>query len=376
MAGSKAFWRGCGAGLALAITFACASVQSSKAQTPSRSSPDASLTGAAQRGQQPQPQLRANHLDTAAVKPSTAGPRDGDLVATYTPPDLRDGLLTQSDPLVVEDGLDPTNTEHRPPSEQGQLTFPAGLLAPPDGDALLFQIDEIRPLNPALNRRPARFATLEPYDPIGIKIVTFVLFPEAEIAGLRASNVFASPDGQSYATLEFAPRLRLVSNWSRHALEFLGFGNLSNYRRFGSENYRGFGVESRGRLDITRHTNLQAAVRRERTQEDRSAVDASQAGPHDSVKTDLIAGSFNHRFYRLSIQLSGGLSDKDYSAASSTSGLGGAVPSTADRDYAERTAAVRATWEFKPTFRVLGEYGGNDRNFDVASSTDGLSRDS
>ena len=113
MAGSKAFWRGCGAGLALAITFACASVQSSKAQTQSRSSPDASLTGAAQRGQEPQPQLRANHLDTAAVKPSTAGPRDGDLVATYTPPDLRDGLLTQSDPLVVEDGLDPTNTEHR-----------------------------------------------------------------------------------------------------------------------------------------------------------------------------------------------------------------------------------------------------------------------
>ena len=101
-----------------------------------------------------------------------------------------------------------------------------------------------------------------PYDPTGIKIVTFVLFPEAEIAGLRASIVFASPDGQSYATREFAPRLRLVSNWSRHALEFLGFGNLSNYLRFGSENCRGFGVELRRRLDITRHTSLQAAVRR------------------------------------------------------------------------------------------------------------------
>ena len=123
MAGSKVFWRGFGARLALAITFACASVQSSKAQTPSRSSPDASLTGAAQRGQQPQPQLRANHLDTTAVKPSSEGPCDGDLVATYTLPDLRDGLLTQSDPLVVEDGLDPTNAEHRPPSELANSPF-------------------------------------------------------------------------------------------------------------------------------------------------------------------------------------------------------------------------------------------------------------
>ena len=137
MAGSKVFWRGCGARLPLAITFACASVQSSKAQTPSRSSPDASLTGAAERGQQPQPQLRANHLDTAAVKPSSAVPRDGDIVATHTPPDLFDGPLTQSDRLVVEVGLVPTSTEHRPPSELGQLTFPAG----PFSD---YEADEIR----------------------------------------------------------------------------------------------------------------------------------------------------------------------------------------------------------------------------------------
>jgi hypothetical protein len=85
--------------------------------------------------------MRVNHLDTAAVKPSSAEPRDDDLVDTHTPPDLRDGLLTQSNPLVVEDGLDPTNTEHRPPSELGQLTFPEGQLAPPHGDALLFQIE-------------------------------------------------------------------------------------------------------------------------------------------------------------------------------------------------------------------------------------------
>jgi hypothetical protein len=349
----------------IALVLFCVQIPQLRAQD--RSSPPAAVDNQSQAV----PVLRAGTFDipvAGATEPVAA--QDGDFTpvpdATAQQPD--DGVFVQADPQLVEDGLDPTRVDQRDSADRGQFDFEANPDPLPDGNELLQQIDRIDPLDPASNRRVAQFAALEPYDPLGIRIGTFVLFPEAELALVRFSNVFSSPDGQSDYAGELRPSLRLVSDWSNHALEVSATGDLSNYTRFSSENDRGFSLEARGRADITRRTNVQGAIRRDRSQEDRSAIDAAQAGERASVTTDAITGSFNHRFNRLSLQLRGGISDTEY-ADPSTGSLN-------DRDVVEKTSAVRASWEFKPTLQVFVDVEGNDRSYQAASSADGRLRNS
>jgi len=110
--------------------------------------------------------------------------RDGDLLEPAGPSAPTDGVLDQGIDPVIMDGADPQAFDTR--SEQDRNAFSA----PPAGfDPLLFQVEDIEPSNPTLNRRPRRLFTAEPYDPIGIRIGSFVLFPQSE-SGLSWYRTF------------------------------------------------------------------------------------------------------------------------------------------------------------------------------------------
>lgn len=225
--------------------------------------------------------------------------RDGDLDYPREAEAVQDGVLVPQ--MAEEAGVgDPALVDQRDPESI------AAFEEPPTGhDPLLFQIEDIAPSDPRLNRLPRRLFEAEPYDPVGIRIGSFVLFPEVEISGARFSNVFASPNAQSDWALDIAPAGRLVSNWSVHALEFRGAGDFSFYDEYSSENDKGYLLEARGRLDVTRRTNLQAVANRQRAKESRSAIDASSIGDPSFVMQDLAASTLTHRFNRLSVQLTG-----------------------------------------------------------------------
>ena len=82
----------------------------------------------------------------------------------------------------------------------------------------------------------------------------------------------------SDVAFDFKPSTRLVSNWSRHALEFRATGGFSYFNDFDTENDKSYLLESRGRLDIAKRTNVQALISHEQTPESRSALDASSVG--------------------------------------------------------------------------------------------------
>lgn len=270
-----------------------------------------------------------------------------------------DGTIDLAEPEQPEDGADPTR-DTRPPEDVDAFQNP-----PAGYDPLLFQIEDIDPNT--TDRRPARLARFEPYDPIGIRIGSFVLFPEAEIGGLWTDNVLSSPDAREDIAAEIRSTTRLVSNWSRHALELKGTSLTSFYDDFPSEDDRAWGVEARGRLDITQRTNVQAIVGHDLSQEQRSAIDANQVGDRAEVTVDRAEAALNHRFNRLSIQLRGSVADVTYS---DVDGL-----DNRDRDTLESEQAVRAAWEFKPTLSVFAEEEINQRD-KGGIPADGIPRDS
>lgn len=305
------------------------------------------------------------------VPPAQARPgyrpvvQDGDL--SYPPPPQfpRDGEIRVGEEAPVLDGVDPTSVDTRPEEDINLFESP-----PAGFDPLLFQIEDIEPRRD--DRRPERLFRDEPYDPVGIKVGTFVFFPEVE-TGLRATtNVLSSPDPDSDIAYTLDPSARLVSNWSRHALEFNAEATLSFFNEFDTEDDRGYFLEARGRLDFTRRSNLQALISHDFSQESRSAIDASNTPDRTNVNTDRAAVTFNHRFNRLSVQLRGSLETRDFGDDIDN----GVLISNADRNIDEWEQAVRATWEFKPTLSVFAEVGFIQREFGAPSQADDILRDS
>jgi hypothetical protein len=263
----------------------------------------------------------------------------------------------------VEDGGDPT-IDTRPLEERAIFEEP-----PPGFDPLLFVIEDIDPI--VSDRRPERLFLLEPYDPIGIAIGSFILFPEIELGGVATNNVEGTAGGHSDVGAEVASRTRLVSNWSRHAVELRGATFSSYNDKHPSEDDRDWTVEARGRLDITHRSNIQGLVSRDFGQESRSGIDGVATGERPNVTTDFVAAALNHRFNRLSLQLRGSLADVDYSETVN----GGIVTSYKDQDVRSSDEALRLAYELKPSFSIFAEGVLNQRRHDVAPS-DGILRNS
>jgi hypothetical protein len=292
--------------------------------------------------------------------------QDGDLAQPDEGSLTRDGVIDVGEPLPIEDGLDPTQFDTR--ADEDLALFENRPAAP---DPLLFQIEDIDPLN--TDRRTRRLFEREPYDPVGIRIGSFIYFPETEVNGLATSNLFRRSDAISDVAAEISTDSRLVSNWSRHAVELRGTSLTSFHNDFPDEDNRAWAIEGRGRLDIARRTNLQGLLSHDVRQEGRGAIDASTTGDRADVTTDQAELAFNHRFNRLSLQIRGSIADNTYEIADDP-----LSPTTGpnDRDTTVSEQAARATWEFKPTFAAFAEVEINQRRYDVAAVSDGFSRDS
>jgi len=146
----------------------------------------------------------------------------------------------------------------------------------------------------------------------------------------------------------------------------------SFHDEFPTEDDKAYTLEARGRLDVTKRTNVQGLIARDQRQEGRGAIDAASAGERPDVTTDQANITLNHRFNRLSVQLRGAVTDLKYSDIT-----GGLLPSiNSDRDSVTTEQAVRATWELKPTLSVFAEEEINQRAFDKPSQGDLIVRDS
>lgn len=307
----------------------------------------------------------AGSLDplAAGLRPRTRFlARDGDLADPEEKADAQRDDEDGEEPATRLDGIAGVDIRGREDV--------AAFVSPPAGyDPLLFQIEALDPVG---DRRTRRLYNFEPYDPVGIRLGSFVLFPEVELAGTWSSNVFRAPDAKSDISVAARPSARLVSNWGVHALELRASGAFSSFDRFDSENDHSYLVEARGRLDFLRSTNLQLLVGRELQQESRSAIDANVGGDRADVTVDRAEASFNHRFNRLSLQVRGSVADWNYAPVRA----GGILVSNDDRDYTAFDQAIRASWEFKPQLTVFSEVGFDRRDHEAPAASDGLRRDS
>ena len=281
------------------------------------------------------------------------------------PGEVNAGDLASGEPLTPPQGVDVSHASARDTAEIELADQRAARR-----DPLLYQIEDLNPITD--NRTTARLFRQEPYDPVGIKIGSFVLFPELDLGTSYYSNVFHAPSAKSDVAFDVVPSARLVSNWSRHALEFSATGILSFYNDYTTEDDRDYQLEARGRLDITSRANIQALISRQQSFEDRSALDASSAGTRAKIIEDQAVAAYNQKFNRLSLQFRGSISDYSYGSTEDA----GTVTNNKDRDYTQYEESARATWELKPQLSPFFEVAINHRDYSEAAQSDGINRTS
>jgi hypothetical protein len=310
----------------------------------------------------------AEEEDTAEAEDGSsavaAAARDGDMTVRAEVDGPRDGVIEVEEPRPVLDGDPDRRTDARTPQDF------AAFEGPPAGyNPYLFQIEP----DPLTDRRTAELFRIEPYVATGIRIGSFVLFPEAEFGAIFTNNIFRSPTPDADSAFETRGSLRLVSDWSRHAVELRGSGLASFYKEYSTEDDRAYTLEARGRLDIAKRTNIEGLLSNQLDRSVRSTqnlpTDAARRG---DIETNRAAGAFNHHFNRLGLQLRGAVIDVHFAPVPI---IGGGIISNTDRSYTQRDAALRTSWAIRDRVDVFAEAQAVEREFFVPPS-DGILRSS
>lgn len=213
------------------------------------------------------------------------------------------------------------------------------------------------------------------YDPKGIPLGAFRLFPSVDLRLNTTNNVFETNAGRKGDTfVEVVPALRLTSEWSEHQLEFFGSLNASRYADHTGEDATDWIVGANGRLDIRRSSALTAGLSDARLHERRSSPN-SPGNVAEPIEYSVfhMHGSVAVEPNRLRAELSGQFDQYRYDNTPLT---GGGLLDNGDRDRDELRLRARVSLEVSEGYRAFVEGLYDRRDFERAIDRTGVNRDS
>jgi hypothetical protein len=239
----------------------------------------------------------------------------------------------------------------------------------PSGDARAQTPPQVQPRPPTPEPRPG-----ESYEPVGVRVGGFILYPQLELAEQYNTNIFAT---ENHTVDDFItvvrPSLDLRSNWNNHMLNLSASGAFGFYASNTRENYTDYRFGFDGRVDIQRDWNVYGGASFNHLHQDRGDPDATAfASPNEYNKISANAGYYQ-KFNRFSVRLEG-LFD-DYTYLNNKGAAAGAI-ANADRDRSEYTETLRLGYEFIEKYEVWVQGGLNQRRYDRRVDSAGFRRSS
>jgi hypothetical protein len=214
----------------------------------------------------------------------------------------------------------------------------------------------------------------QPYDPIGVRLGSFRLYPSVTVDETFDSNVFRVGNGaNSDWYMALRPSLIARSDWSRHAVEAEVSADHTTYDRFDEEDSLSYDAALRGRLDVTERGVLSGEIGASSETRSRGGFDApSRAAGPAAVTRQRGSVSYEQRFNRLVGRASarGSVTDEGVAAALVTDPLvcAGATPPpeclAVSQRFSDRALGLRLGYEWSGALTLYVEGEGNDRGYD------------
>lgn len=200
----------------------------------------------------------------------------------------------------------------------------------------------------------------------GINAGGFTFLPRISTSTVYDSNVYATPsnpEGDAYANMD--GRLGIVSNWSRHALEFYigGGGNRYFDLKDESKGYANAGVA--GRIDVARDLWVTSYGNYRLGFEPRGTGDSFERFKEPITTQTVDGGVLVHRaFNRLWGELSGSARHQQYSDAQLLVGNQYQEVDQSFRDGNVKDIRGRLGYEFSPKTSVFAETAREWRDYE------------
>jgi hypothetical protein len=200
----------------------------------------------------------------------------------------------------------------------------------------------------------------------GINAGGFTFLPRASASTVYDNNVYATPSnrtGDTYVNMD--GQLGIVSNWSRHALEFYigGGGNRYIDLEDESKGYANAGVA--GRLDVNRDLWLTGYGKYRLGYEPRGSGESFQQFKEPITTQTLDGGALVHRaFNRVWVELSGSVRHQTFSDAELLVDGQFQEVDQSFRDGTIKDVRGRLGYEFSPKTSAFIETAREWRNYD------------
>lgn len=110
------------------------------------------------------------------------------------------------------------------------------------------------------------------YDPVGVALGSFILFPAITTTASYTNNVFRQSNERSDGYLSTRAESVLRSNWSRHALTVDGFVQKDLHAEYTTENNFTYRARATGRADIFGSDSINMQLLHERVVQDRGGT--------------------------------------------------------------------------------------------------------
>ncbi len=213
------------------------------------------------------------------------------------------------------------------------------------------------------------------YDPIGVRMGSFLLFPSIEIGVGYDDNIGRADTNttDSYG-LTVSPELQLRSQWSRHELNLFSQAESVFYEADSDLDYTNYGVGFDGRIDIGVSTSIEGGASYLELNEELRTVTAPAGASEPTEYSSFDARiQLNHRFNRLLVQVEGMHLDLDYDDV--TNNVGGIIDNDL-RDRERQAGRLRVGYDVSPGVNLFVEGELNEVDYDQSPPAVAVNRDS
>lgn len=192
------------------------------------------------------------------------------------------------------------------------------------------------------------------YDPLGLRLGGFNLNAQLDFGVASTDNLFAQDDAFAEEDIIYtvAPRARLSSNWSRHALTVEAGAESRSHADFDSEDAETWYMRGVGRLDVGSSSSLTGVAGIAHEVESRADPDAAATADPVEYDRSNVSLTAQHTFNRFRVSAEIGQSEYDFEAAQNA------------RDSEETVLRGRIDAEITPRLGALLEVSTDERDYD------------
>lgn len=213
-------------------------------------------------------------------------------------------------------------------------------------------------------RSPAARAA-ESYDPVGVPVGSFRLFPELALEEVYNDNIYAanSSVGKTASFIQvIKPTLDLRSDWNNHMLNVFAKGAFGFYSANATENFQDLSFGADGRIDIQRNWNTYGGASWSRRHEERGTPNTVTSTFPPNLYNQIVANlGYYQAFNRFSVRADGRMDNYNY--LNSGPGPAAGAIFNGDRDRTEFRETLRLGYEFSPGFQFWTRGGLNQRTY-------------